>query len=105
MHQHNTNATAPLSLGKTYATPINSLPAKETLPRFILKGCAYAVYGLMVVVDGLNNPESFQSRFLTLPYLIGGLALVRSFCDALEGHYDLHAFVFALGISTLGALA
>ena len=78
---------------------------KETLPRFILKGCAYAVYSLMVVIDGLNNPESFQSRFLTLPYLIGGLALVRSFCDALNHHYDLHAGVFALGISTLGALA
>ena len=105
MHQHNTNATAPLSLGETYATRPESIPDKGKLTRFILKGCAYAVYGLMVVVDGLNNPESFQSRFLTLPYLIGGLALVRSFCDALEGHYDLHAVVFALGISTLGALA
>ncbi|MGB0849423.1 MAG: hypothetical protein ACPGSM_21990 [Thiolinea sp.] len=77
----------------------------KELTRFILKGCSYAVYGLMVVVDGLSNPDSFHSRFLTLPYLIGGLALVRSFCDALDGHYDLHAGVFALGLSTLGALA
>ena len=75
------------------------------MTRFILKGCSYAVYGLLVVIDGLSNPESFHSRFLTLPYLIGGLALVRSFCDALDGYYDLHAGVFALGLLTLGALA
>ncbi len=105
MQEHNNNAVVPMSLGETYATHPESVPDTGRFIRFVLKGCSYAVYGLMVVVDGLNNPESFQSRFLTLPYLIGGLALVRSFCDALDGHYDLHAGVFALGLSTLGALA
>ncbi|MGB0848318.1 MAG: hypothetical protein ACPGSM_16435 [Thiolinea sp.] len=75
------------------------------LTRFILKGCAYAVYGLLVMVDGLNNPESYNSRFLTLPYLIGGLALTRSICEALDSHHDGHAALFALGLSTLGALS
>ncbi|MGB0849477.1 MAG: hypothetical protein ACPGSM_22260 [Thiolinea sp.] len=75
------------------------------MTRFMLKGCSYAVYGLLIAVDGLSNPVSFDSRFLTLPYLIGGLALVRSFCAALDAHYDFHAGVFALGLSTLAALA
>ena len=75
------------------------------MARFILKILSYAAYSLLIVIDGLNNPVSFDSRFLTLPYLIGGLALVRSFCAALDGHYDFHAGVFALGLSTLGALA
>ena len=105
MQEHNTNAIASMSLGETYATHSESVQDTGNLIRFILKGCSYAVYGLMVVFDGLNNPDSFDARFLTLPYLIGGLALVRSFCDALDGHYDLHAGVFALGLSTLGALA
>ena len=105
MQAHNTNAIAPMSLGETYATHPQSVQDTGNLIRFMLKDCSYAVYGSMVVVDSLNNPESFDSRFLTLPYLIGGLALVRSFCDALDGHYDLHAGVFALGLSTLGALA
>ena len=75
------------------------------MARFILKILSYAAYSLLIVIDGLNSPVSFDSRFLTLPYLIGGLALVRSFCAALDGHYDFHAGVFALGLSTLGALA
>ena len=105
MQEHNNNAVVSMSLGETYATHPESVQDAGNLIRFMLKGCSYAVYGLMVVFDGLSNPESFHSRFLTLPYLIGGLALVRSFCDALDGHYDLHAGVFALGLSTLGALA
>ena len=75
------------------------------LARFILQLTAYAVFFLLIVIDGLRTPISYDSKFLTLPYLIGGFALVRSFCDALDNHYDLHAVVFALGISTLGALA
>ena len=75
------------------------------LARFILQLTVYAVFFLFIVIDGLRNPISYDSKFLTLPYLIGGFALVRSFCAALNDHYDLHAAVFALGISTLGALA
>lgn len=75
------------------------------LCRFILKGFFYALYGLFVVVDGVNNPESFEARLLTIPYFVGGLALVRAFCESLDHHYDGHAAIFAMGISTLSALA
>ena len=75
------------------------------IARFILKGCSYAVYGLLVVVDGVNNPESFKSKFLTIPYFLGGLALARSFCEALDHGYEGHAFIFFTGLSTLGGLA
>lgn len=105
MQEHHSNAVAPMSLGETYTNNPESVLDKGQFTRFILKGCSYALYGLMVVIDGLSNPVSFDSRFLTLPYLIGGLALVRSFCAALDAHYDFHAGVFALGLSTLAALA
>lgn len=75
------------------------------LSRFILKGCAYAIYGLLVVVDGINNPNSYETKFLTLPYFIGGLALTRSICEALDSHHDAHAALFTLGLTTLGALS
>ena len=99
MQSNDNNLRVPVRIEYTDAIPTHELI------RFILKLLSYFTYGLFVVIDGLNNPESFQSRFLTLPYLVGGLALVRSFCAALNDHYDLHAGVFALGISTLGALA
>lgn len=75
------------------------------LARFILKTFSCAFYGLLVVVDGLSGPESYDSRFLTLPFLIGGLALARSICEALDHGYEGHAALFALGLSTLGGLA
>lgn len=105
MQEHNNNAIAPMSLGESYTTQPKFTLDKGQFTRFVLKGVSYGLYGLMVVIDGLNNPSSFDSRFLTLPYLIGGLALVRSFCVALDAHYDFHAGVFALGLSTLAALA
>lgn len=86
-------------------TPAHAQINTGQLIRFILKAFSYAVYGLFVVVDGLNGPESYNSRFLTLPYLVGGLALVRSLCEALDHDYDGHAALFALGLSTLGGLA
>lgn len=75
------------------------------LIRFIIKLFSYLAYALLVVVDGLNNPESYETKFLTLPYLVGGLALTRSICEALDHNYDGHAAIFAMGLSTLGALA
>lgn len=75
------------------------------LIRFVLKGFSYCAYGLLVVVDGMNNPESFNSKLLTIPYFVGGLALVRSFCEALDSHHEAHAALFAVGVSTLGALS
>jgi hypothetical protein len=85
----------------------NIKPATHTgeLTRFILQLTAYAVFFLFIVIDGLRNPISYDSRFLTLPYLIGGLALARSIGEALTHHYDLHAVLFALGLSTLAVLA
>lgn len=80
-------------------------PQNGELVRFILQLTVYAVYFLFVVIDGLRSPVSFDSRFLTLPYLIGGFALVRSICEALTHHYDLHAALFSVGLSTLAALA
>lgn len=75
------------------------------LTRVIFKGYAYAVFGLLVVVDGLNNAESFETRLLTIPYFIGGLSLTRSIGEALDSHHDFHAALFSLGLSTLSALA
>ena len=75
------------------------------LIRFIIKSFSYSFYGLLVVYDGLNNPVSYDSRFLTLPYLIGGLCLTRSICEALDAGYEGHAAIFVMGLSTLGALA
>lgn len=75
------------------------------LVRFILKGFSYAVYGLFVVIDGGSNAESFNARMLTIPYFVGGLALTRAFCEALDQHHDGHAAIFAVGLSTLSALA
>lgn len=87
--------------------PVATAPEISTalLVRFIIKLFSYLTYTLLVVMDGLNNPESFNSKLLTLPYLIGGLALTRSICEALDHHYDGHAAIFAMGLSTLGALA
>lgn len=84
------------------ATSIN---AHVTLPRYILKGLAYALFTLVIVVNGLNHSISFDTRLLTIVYFISGLALVRAFCEALDAHYDYHAGVFAIGLSTLSALA
>ena len=75
------------------------------LARFILQLTAYAVFFLFIVIDGLRNPTSYDSKFLTLPYLISGLALVRSIGEALTHHYDLHAALFIIGLSTLAVLA
>ena len=63
MQEHNNNAIASMSLGETYATHPESVLDTGNFIRFVLKGCSYAVYGLMVVVDGLNNPESFPFPF------------------------------------------
>lgn len=89
-----------INVGDSTHTEIN--PGELT--RFIMKGTCYAVYGLFVVVDGVNNPASFDSRLLTIPYFVAGLALARSFCESLDQHYEGHAAIFALGLSTLGAL-
>jgi hypothetical protein len=95
----------------SYQTPRPSVrnikPAtpNSDLARFILQLTAYAVFFLFIVIDGLRNPISYDSKFLTLPYLIGGLALVRSIGEALTHHYDLHAALFTLGLSTLAVLA
>lgn len=75
------------------------------LIRFLLKLFAYATFLLFVVTDGLNNAESFDTRLLTIPYFVGGLSLTRSIGEALDHHYDLHAGLFAVGLSTLSALA
>ena len=85
--------------------PIKPATANGDLARFILQLTAYAVFFLFIVIDGLRNPISYDSKFLTLPYLIGGFALVRSICEALTHHYDLHAVLFTLGLSTLAVLA
>ncbi len=77
----------------------------KELSRFILKGLAYAIFILLIMIDGLNHPVSFDARLLTLPYFVAGLALVRAFSNALDARYDFHAGVFAIGLSTLGALA
>lgn len=82
----------------------NSIDTGDLI-RFIIKLFSYLAYALLVVVDGLNNPESYETKFLTLPYLVGGLALTRSICEALDHNYDGHAAIFAMGLSTLGALA
>ena len=85
-------------------SPVASIPTGELI-RFIIKVLSYLTYALFVVYDGMNNPESYETKFLTLPYLIGGLALTRSICEALDHHYDFHAGLFALGLSTLSSLA
>ncbi|MGB1258317.1 MAG: hypothetical protein ACPG51_20755 [Thiolinea sp.] len=92
---------------------MNALQPDTTLPvistgacfRFVLKIFAYSAFLLLVVFDGLSNAESFNTRLLTLPYFIGGLCLTRSICEALEYHYDGHAALFAMGLSTLSAMA
>ena len=95
----------------SYQTPrpsvrvIKSESTNGDLARFILQLTAYAVFFLFIVIDGLRNPTSYDSKFLTLPYLIGGFALVRSICEALTHHHDLHAALFTLGLSTLAVLA
>ncbi len=96
MQEHSINTRAPTHTENIHLTE---------LIRFGIKAFSYLSYGLFVVVDGLNNPESYNSRFLTLPYLLGGLCLTRSICEAVEGGYAGHAVVFALGLSTLGGLA
>ena len=95
MHEHSINVR----------TPAHAQINGGQLARFLFKGCAYSIYGLFVVVDGANNPESYDSRFLTLPYFVGGLALLRAFCEALDHGYDGHAVLFAFGLSTLGGLS
>jgi hypothetical protein len=75
------------------------------LTHFILKLLAYALYALFVLVDGLVYPESYQTKMLTLPYLIGGLALARAFGESLDCQHHLHAGIFATGLTTLAALA
>ncbi len=96
MQEHSINTRA--------SAHIENIQLTELI-RFVIKAFSYLSYGLFVVVDGLSNPESYNSRFLTLPYLLGGLCLTRSICEALDGGYDGHAVVFALGLLTLGGLS
>lgn len=84
----------------TGTTTLNS-----DLIRFILQYTTYAIYFLFIVIDGLRNPISYDSRFLTLPYLVGGFALTRSIAEALTHRHDLHAALFAFGLSMLAMLA
>ena len=104
MQEHSINTRAPAHT--------ENIPLTELI-RFGIKAFSYLGYGLFVwvclvffvLVDGLSSPESYNSRFLTLPYLLGGLCLTRSICEAMDGGYDGHAVIFALGLSTLGGLS
>lgn len=96
MQEHSINTRAPAHT--------ENIPLTELI-RFGIKAFSYLGYGLFVLVDGLSSPESYNSRFLTLPYLLGGLCLTRSICEAIDGGYDGHAVIFVLGLSTLGGLS
>ncbi|HPQ96947.1 MAG: hypothetical protein KDI44_18025 [Thiothrix sp.] len=85
--------------------PTDQTAATGELIQWGIRALAWAVFALLVLVDGLRNPASLESRLLTIPYFIGGLAFCRSIGESLNGHHYLHTALFLAGLLTLGALA
>lgn len=74
------------------------------LYKFVCKGAVILMVALFVFIDGLQVPETFTIKALTIPFFICSVAMLKNLHHALNNNHNMHAVLFICGLSTLAAL-